>query len=203
MHVSGAKHSRQECTATCSLYDWPGVSLWHACVCTTRGTGSSNLVSDQSHDTELRSSSPVCLIDTASVAGAAAAVTMPHLDDAQLCYPQSALCSSFSNAGRYGQPEEIAGLVRFLATDPAAAYITGQVLPCVMRAKALQDCIAVVCAVVQRCNVAQAGAAAFTIAPAVLHVVCSYLEVMRLTRSCGLTIGYECQWWHVHVRRHR
>ena len=30
--------------------------------------------------------------------------------------------------GRYGQPEEVAGLVKFLATDPAAAYITGQVL---------------------------------------------------------------------------
>jgi 3-oxoacyl-[acyl-carrier protein] reductase len=29
--------------------------------------------------------------------------------------------------GRYGQPEEVAGMVRFLATDPAAAYITGQV----------------------------------------------------------------------------
>ncbi len=29
--------------------------------------------------------------------------------------------------GRYGQPEEVAGLVRFLASDPAAAYITGQV----------------------------------------------------------------------------
>jgi 3-oxoacyl-[acyl-carrier protein] reductase len=28
---------------------------------------------------------------------------------------------------RYGQPEEIAGMVRFLAADPAAAYITGQV----------------------------------------------------------------------------
>ncbi|KIY93625.1 3-oxoacyl-[acyl-carrier protein]reductase [Monoraphidium neglectum] len=28
--------------------------------------------------------------------------------------------------GRYGQPEEVAGLVRFLALDPAAAYITGQ-----------------------------------------------------------------------------
>ena len=28
---------------------------------------------------------------------------------------------------RYGKPEEIAGMVRFLATDPAAAYITGQV----------------------------------------------------------------------------
>jgi len=27
---------------------------------------------------------------------------------------------------RYGQPEEVAGLVRFLASDPAAAYITGQ-----------------------------------------------------------------------------
>ncbi|GBF96356.1 hypothetical protein Rsub_09427 [Raphidocelis subcapitata] len=30
--------------------------------------------------------------------------------------------------GRYGQPEEVAGLVRFLALDPAAAYITGQTM---------------------------------------------------------------------------
>jgi len=30
--------------------------------------------------------------------------------------------------GRYGQPEEVAGLVRFLAVDPAASYMTGQVL---------------------------------------------------------------------------
>lgn len=29
--------------------------------------------------------------------------------------------------GRYGQPEEVAGMVRFLALDPAALYITGQV----------------------------------------------------------------------------
>jgi 3-oxoacyl-[acyl-carrier protein] reductase len=29
--------------------------------------------------------------------------------------------------GRYGKPEEIAGMVRFLAADAAAAYITGQV----------------------------------------------------------------------------
>jgi 3-oxoacyl-[acyl-carrier protein] reductase len=29
---------------------------------------------------------------------------------------------------RYGQPEEVAGAIRFLAADPAAAYITGQVL---------------------------------------------------------------------------
>jgi 3-oxoacyl-[acyl-carrier protein] reductase len=28
--------------------------------------------------------------------------------------------------GRYGKPEDIAGMVRFLASDPAAAYITGQ-----------------------------------------------------------------------------
>jgi 3-oxoacyl-[acyl-carrier protein] reductase len=30
--------------------------------------------------------------------------------------------------GRFGQPEEVAGLVRFLAADAAAAYITGQVI---------------------------------------------------------------------------
>ena len=29
--------------------------------------------------------------------------------------------------GRYGQPDEVAGLVKFLALDPAAAYVTGQV----------------------------------------------------------------------------
>ncbi|HEY9613054.1 3-oxoacyl-[acyl-carrier-protein] reductase [Allocoleopsis sp.] len=29
---------------------------------------------------------------------------------------------------RYGEPEEVAGMIRFLAADPAAAYITGQVL---------------------------------------------------------------------------
>ncbi|MBE9007075.1 3-oxoacyl-[acyl-carrier-protein] reductase [Fortiea sp. LEGE XX443] len=29
--------------------------------------------------------------------------------------------------GRYGQPEEVAGMVRFLAADPAAVYVTGQV----------------------------------------------------------------------------
>ncbi|KAJ6725765.1 3-OXOACYL-[ACYL-CARRIER-PROTEIN] REDUCTASE 4-LIKE [Salix purpurea] len=29
--------------------------------------------------------------------------------------------------GRYGQPEEVAGLVEFLALDPASSYITGQV----------------------------------------------------------------------------
>ncbi|MGF1524065.1 MAG: 3-oxoacyl-[acyl-carrier-protein] reductase [Leptolyngbyaceae cyanobacterium] len=34
----------------------------------------------------------------------------------------------FIPLGRYGQPEEVAGLIRFLAADPAAGYITGQVL---------------------------------------------------------------------------
>ncbi len=32
----------------------------------------------------------------------------------------------FIPLGRYGQPEEVAGMVRFLAADPAGAYITGQ-----------------------------------------------------------------------------
>jgi 3-oxoacyl-[acyl-carrier protein] reductase len=30
--------------------------------------------------------------------------------------------------GRYGQPDEVAGLVKFLALDPAGAYITGQAI---------------------------------------------------------------------------
>ncbi|MBL1201624.1 MAG: 3-oxoacyl-[acyl-carrier-protein] reductase [Nostoc sp. GBBB01] len=33
----------------------------------------------------------------------------------------------FIPLGRFGQPQEVAGMVRFLAADPAAAYITGQV----------------------------------------------------------------------------
>lgn len=33
----------------------------------------------------------------------------------------------FIPLGRYGKPEEIAGMVRFLTADPSAAYITGQV----------------------------------------------------------------------------
>ena len=33
----------------------------------------------------------------------------------------------FIPLGRYGKPEEVAGMVQFLAGDPAAAYITGQV----------------------------------------------------------------------------
>jgi 3-oxoacyl-[acyl-carrier protein] reductase len=30
--------------------------------------------------------------------------------------------------GRLGEPADVAGVVRFLAADPAAAYITGQVI---------------------------------------------------------------------------
>ncbi|MEB3309516.1 MAG: 3-oxoacyl-[acyl-carrier-protein] reductase [Snowella sp.] len=33
----------------------------------------------------------------------------------------------FIPLARYGEPEEVAGMIRFLGTDPAAAYITGQV----------------------------------------------------------------------------
>ena len=33
----------------------------------------------------------------------------------------------FIPLGRFGQSEEVAGMIRFLAADPAAAYITGQV----------------------------------------------------------------------------
>jgi 3-oxoacyl-[acyl-carrier protein] reductase len=32
----------------------------------------------------------------------------------------------FIPLGRYGEPDEVAGMIRFLAADPAAAYITGQ-----------------------------------------------------------------------------
>lgn len=34
----------------------------------------------------------------------------------------------FIPLNRYGKPEEVAGMIRFLAADPAAAYITGQVM---------------------------------------------------------------------------
>lgn len=34
---------------------------------------------------------------------------------------------SYIPLSRYGTPQEVAGMVRFLASDPAAAYITGQV----------------------------------------------------------------------------
>lgn len=34
----------------------------------------------------------------------------------------------FIPLNRYGQPEEVAGMIRFLAADPAATYITGQVM---------------------------------------------------------------------------
>ncbi len=34
----------------------------------------------------------------------------------------------FIPLGRYGQPAEVAGMIRFLVADPAAAYITGQVM---------------------------------------------------------------------------
>jgi 3-oxoacyl-[acyl-carrier protein] reductase len=34
---------------------------------------------------------------------------------------------SYIPLARYGTPEEVAGMVRFLAADPSAAYITGQV----------------------------------------------------------------------------
>jgi len=35
---------------------------------------------------------------------------------------------NFIPLGRYGQPEEVAGVIRFLAADPAASYMTGQVI---------------------------------------------------------------------------
>ncbi len=34
----------------------------------------------------------------------------------------------FIPLARYGQPEEVAGMIRFLTADPAAAYVTGQVM---------------------------------------------------------------------------
>jgi 3-oxoacyl-[acyl-carrier protein] reductase len=41
--------------------------------------------------------------------------------------PNSEEILKFIPLGRFGQPQEVAGMVRFLAADPAAAYITGQV----------------------------------------------------------------------------
>ena len=38
------------------------------------------------------------------------------------------LSAAAASAGRYGQPEEVAEMVKFLALNPAAAYVTGQVL---------------------------------------------------------------------------
>lgn len=58
-----------------------------------------------------------------------------------LCRPCKRICCQLKQGGsvlcrvegvllrvseRYGQPDEVAGLVKFLAMDPAAAYITGQ-----------------------------------------------------------------------------
>jgi hypothetical protein len=36
-------------------------------------------------------------------------------------------CTLHKFLGRYGRPEDVAGLVEFLALSPAASYITGQV----------------------------------------------------------------------------
>ena len=41
--------------------------------------------------------------------------------------PNSEEILKFIPLGRFGQAQEVAGMVRFLASDPAAAYITGQV----------------------------------------------------------------------------
>jgi NAD(P)-dependent dehydrogenase (short-subunit alcohol dehydrogenase family) len=37
------------------------------------------------------------------------------------------LLTAQKKSGRYGRPEDVAGLVEFLALSPAASYITGQV----------------------------------------------------------------------------
>lgn len=42
--------------------------------------------------------------------------------------PNTEAILKFIPLGSFGQPEHVAGLVRFLAADPAASYITGQVM---------------------------------------------------------------------------
>ena len=52
----------------------------------------------------------------------------PNLLESVLLIFQDGLINMICCAGRYGQPDEVAALVKFLALDPAAAYITGQVI---------------------------------------------------------------------------
>ena len=43
------------------------------------------------------------------------------------CITLLELIGVYKFLGRYGRPEDVAGLVEFLALNPAASYITGQV----------------------------------------------------------------------------
>ncbi len=64
-----------------------------------------------------------------------------HRARAKRAYVYACACGCCVPAGRYGQPEEVAGLVRFLALDPAAAYITGQVRKADARTKRWVECV--------------------------------------------------------------